>query len=112
MKRLIIAALALAALACSSVALAGSTKTVSAQRVGTSEWGPDSLLTRVTTWAAHGTYTSDGLGSGTYAGTLTTNHEVLDASVEDPPGCFETFFVPCNSPRFVVTGSVTFTSNS
>jgi hypothetical protein len=107
MKGFIIAALAVAALACSSAALAGSTKAVSGQLTGTSEWNQD---VRASSWTVHGTYTSDGLGSGTYAGTLTTNHVVLDASVEDPPGCFETFFVPCNSPRFVVTGSITFTS--
>ena len=111
MKRVIIAALALALLACSSVAIAGSTKSVSAQLVGTAEWAPS--IVRANTWTIQGTYTSDGLGSGTYAGTVTTSHEVLDASVEDPPGCFEAFFVPCNSsPRFVATGSVTFTSNN
>ena len=107
MKGLIVAALALAALAVSSVAFAGATKTVSGQLTGTAEWDQ---IVRASTWHVHGTYTSDGLGSGTYEGTLTTNHEVLDASVEDPPGCFETFFVPCGSPEFVVTGSITFTS--
>ena len=111
MKRLIIATLALTALvAGSSVASAGGTKTVSGELTGTAEWQP--TLVRATTWTIHGTYTSDALGSGTYEGTLTTNHEVLDASVEDPPGCFETNFVPCNSsPRFAVTGSITFTSH-
>jgi hypothetical protein len=110
MKRLIIATIALAALiASTSVASAGSTKTVSGQLTGTSEWAPG--FVRADTWTIHGTYTSDALGDGTYAGTLTTNHDVLDASVESPAGCFETFFVPCNSPRFAATGSITFTSN-
>jgi hypothetical protein len=111
MKRLIIAALALVALiASSSVASAGSTKTVSGELTGTSEWAPD--FVRANTWTIHGTYTSDALGDGTYTGTLTTNHEVLDTSVEWPPGCFEEFFVPCNSPRFAVTGAMTFTSSN
>jgi hypothetical protein len=109
MKRLIIAAVALVALiASSSVASAGSTKTVSGELTGTSEWLPG--FVRADTWTIHGTYTSDTLGNGTYAGTLTTSHDVLDASVEWPPGCFAEFFVPCNSPRFAATGSVTFTS--
>jgi hypothetical protein len=105
MKGLIIAALALAALGCASVALAGGTKTVSGQLTGTSEWEPP--FTRATTWTIHGTYASDALGSGTYAGTLTTSHEVVDATVEWPAGCFQTFFVPCNSPRFAASGSMT-----
>jgi hypothetical protein len=111
MKRLIISALALAALvAGSSAASAAGTKTVSGQLTGTAEWAPQDF--HATSWTIHGTYTSDGLGSGTYAGTLTTNHVVLDASVEDPPGCFETNFIPCNSsPRFDVSGSITFTSH-
>jgi hypothetical protein len=111
MKRLIIAAVALVALiASSSVASAGSTKTVSGELTGTSEWSP--AFFRADTWTIHGTYTSDTLGDGTYAGTLTTNHDVLDASVEWPAGCFAELFVPCNSPRFAVTGSVTFTSSN
>ncbi|HEX6700831.1 MAG TPA: hypothetical protein VF101_08885 [Gaiellaceae bacterium] len=112
MKRLIIAALALAALVVGSpVASAGPTKTVSGTLTGSAEWQPS--LTRANSWTIHGTYTSDSLGSGTYAGTLTTDHVVLDASVEDPPGCFETNFVPCNSsPRFVANGSITFTTNN
>jgi hypothetical protein len=110
MKRLTIAALALVALlASTSIAAAGSTKTVSGELTGTSEWLPDFF--RADTWTIHGTYTSDALGNGTYSGTLTTNHDVLDASVEWPPGCFAEFFVPCNSPRFAVTGSITFTSS-
>ena len=111
MKRLIIAALALTALvAGSSAASAAPTKTVSGELTGTAEWLP--TLTRAATWTIHGTYTSDTLGSGTYEGTLTTDHVVLDASVEDPPGCFEDFFVPCNSsPRFAAAGSITFTSH-
>jgi hypothetical protein len=108
MKRLIIAALALSALVGSSVAFAGGTKTVSGRLAGMSEWQPE--FTRSVTWTIHGTYTSDTLGSGTYAGTLTTNHEIVDASVEWPAGCFATFFVPCNSPRFAAGGSITFTS--
>jgi hypothetical protein len=103
MKRLIIAALAVAVLASSSVALAGSSRAVSGRLTGTSEW----RSLRATTWTIHGTYTSDALGSGTYAGTLTTSHEVVDATVELPVGCFQAFFVPCNSPRFAVTGSST-----
>jgi hypothetical protein len=108
MKRLIIAVLALAALAGSSVAVAGGTKTVSGTLTGTAEWQPQ--FTRTAAWTIHGTYTSDRLGSGTYSGTLTTSHEVLDATVEWPAGCFATFFVPCKSPRFAATGSITFAS--
>jgi hypothetical protein len=110
MKRLVIAALALGALvAGSSVALAGSTKTVSGKLTGMSEWSPRDY--QATTWTIHGTYTSDALGSGTYAGTLTTSHEVVDATVEWPEDCFATGFVPCNSPKFAVTGSITFTGD-
>jgi hypothetical protein len=109
MKRLAVAALALAALfASSSVALAGSTRPVSGKLIGTSEW--ETL--RAATWTIHGTYTSDALGSGTYAGTLTTSHEVVDASVEWPADCFATFFVPCGSPKFAVAGSIAFTTDS
>jgi hypothetical protein len=110
MKRLVIATLALVALvAGSSVALAGGTRAVSGTLDGTSEWQPADY--RATTWTIHGTYTSDSLGSGTYSGTLTTAHEVLDATVESPENCFATGFVPCNSPRFAVTGSITFTDD-
>jgi hypothetical protein len=107
MKRLIIAALAFAALACSAAAYAGPSTSVSATLTGTSEW----QLFRASTWTIHGTFTSDSLGSGTYAGTVTTNHDILDASVEGPTNCFATNFVPCNSPEFVATGSVTFTTD-
>jgi hypothetical protein len=108
MKRLTIAAVVLAALACSATALAAGTKTVSGKLTGTADWQG----IRVTTWPIHGTYTSDSLGSGTYAGTLATNHDVIDASVEWPPDCFATFFVPCGSPKFAATGSITFTTGS
>ena len=107
MKRLIIAALAFAALACSAIAYAGPPRSVSGQLTGTSEW----QLFRASTWTIHGTFTSDALGSGTYAGTLTTNHDILDSSGEFPDDCFATNFVPCNSPEFVVTGSITFTTD-
>ncbi|TML65879.1 MAG: hypothetical protein E6G22_01275 [Actinobacteria bacterium] len=109
MKRLIIGLLAVAALTCSSAALAEGTKTVSGQLSGESEWQPPFI--RTTAWTIHGTYTSDALGSGTYSGALATNHDVVDASVEAPAGCFAAFLVPCQSPRFAVTGSVTFTSD-
>jgi hypothetical protein len=109
MKRLIIAAVAVAALACSAFAYAGSSTTVSGTLTGNSEWQPGYF--RATTWTIHGTYTSDSLGSGTYAGTLTTNHDILDPSVEWPSDCFATNFVPCNSPKFAVTGSVAFTTD-
>lgn len=106
MKRLVVAALVLGALALSSIALAGGEKTVSGKLTGMSEWLPRDY--QATTWTIHGTYTSDALGSGTYAGTLTTAHEVLDASVEWPEDCWASGFVPCNSPRFAVSGSITF----
>ena len=108
MKRLFIAALALGVLACSAIASAGPSRSVSGQLTGTSEW----QLLRASTWTIHGTYTSDSLGSGAYEGTLTTNHDVLDSSVEFPVDCFATNFEPCNSPEFVVTGSITFTTDN
>jgi hypothetical protein len=107
MKRLFIAAAAFAALACSAVAYAGPSTSVSGQLTGTSEW----QLLRASTWTIHGTFTSDSLGSGTYAGTVTTNHDILDASNEFPVDCFATNFVPCNSPQFVAGGSITFTTD-
>jgi hypothetical protein len=107
MKRLFIAAVVFAALACSAVASAAPSTPVSATLTGTSEW----QTLRASTWTIHGTFTSDTLGSGTYEGTLTTNHDVLDSSVEFPVDCFATNFEPCNSPEFVVTGSVTFTTD-
>jgi hypothetical protein len=107
MKRLFIAAIAFAALACSAVAFAGSSTSVSGKLTGTSEW----QTLRASTWTIHGTFTSDSLGSGTYEGTITTNHDILDSSVEGPTNCFATNFEPCNSPEFVATGSVTFTTD-
>src|SRR5436853_3791207 len=83
MKRLIIGLLAVAALTCSSAALAGGTKTVSGQLSGESEWQPPFI--RTTAWTIHGTYTSDALGNGSYSGALATNHDVLDTSVEGLP---------------------------
>jgi len=109
MRRLLIGALALAALvAGSSVAFAGASKPVTGTLTGTADWQG----IHVASWPIHGTYTSDTLGSGTYAGTLTTTHTVLDASVEDPPGCFAAV-LPCNSsPRFDVSGAITFTADN
>ena len=107
MKRLIVAALAFAALACSSTASAGPSTSVSGKLTGTSEW----QLLRASSWTIHGTFTSDSLGTGTYSGTLTTNHDVLDATNEFPTNCFATNFEPCNSPEFVATGSITFTTD-
>jgi hypothetical protein len=107
MKRLFIAAVVFAALACSAVASAAPSTPVSATLTGTSEW----QTLRASTWTIHGTFTSDSLGSGTYEGTITTNHDVLDATTEFPTNCFATNFEPCNSPEFVATGSVTFTTD-
>jgi hypothetical protein len=42
---------------------------------------------------------------------MTSAVKASGATVEDPAGCFEAVFVPCGSPLFAATGSITFTSN-